>query len=105
MEEERSKMRKFLTYANPVSPQTRLAAGVTAFPLLIFYGPSIQPTTFNAMLNGNNISGRFMPGPDQYELVWIPLKPGSNALTLAVEGVTTSGQRTRDTDKLVFLAE
>lgn len=96
---------EFLTYANPAGPTIRLQAGVTRFPLLIFYGASIQPTTFNAMLNGTNISGRFTPAPDQYELVWVPLKPGSNTLALAVEGVTASGQKARDTDELVFLVE
>ena len=52
----------FLTYANPTGPHVRLQAGVSRFPLLIFYGPSIQPTTFSAVLNGNNISTTYQAG-------------------------------------------
>ncbi len=103
--EKPREINSFLTYANPTGPELRLQAEVTRFPLLIFYGPSIQPTTFNAMLNGSNISGRFTPAPDQYEFVWIPLKAGANTLSLGVEGITGSGQKAKDTDEFVFVVE
>jgi hypothetical protein len=96
---------RFLTYANPIDRKVRLVTGTTQVPLLIFYGASIQPTTFNAMLNGSNISSRFTPAPDQYELVWLPLKPGLNKFAVAVEGTTTSGRTAKDIDELVFLVE
>jgi hypothetical protein len=96
---------RLLTYANPIDRKVRFAAGTTQVPLLIFYGVSIQPPTFNAMLNGSNISSRFTPAPDQYELVWLPLKPGLNKFAVAVEGTTTSGRTAKDIDDLVFLVE
>jgi len=95
----------FLTYANPIRSEIRLEPGIARFPLLIFYGPSIQPTTFNAMLNGSNISGRFTPAPDKHELLWVPLRPGSNTLVMTVQGVTASGRTAKDTDELVFWVE
>lgn len=96
---------RLLTYANPTGPHIRLPARVSSFPLLIFYGAAIQPTTFSAMLNGSNISGRFTPVPDQSELVWVPLKPGSNMFALTAESVSAGGQRVKDTDELMFLVE
>jgi hypothetical protein len=94
---------ELLTYANLAGPHTVVRPGAAKFPLLIFFGAAIRPDSFNAMLNGGNISSRFTPTPGQFELVWIPLEPGSNTLVLSVEGTTASGQRIKDTDELVFL--
>ena len=96
---------RLLVYANPTSGETRLGAGVTGFPLVIFYGAGIRPVTFNAVLNGDNVSGRFTPQPEGYQIVRIPLAPGLNTLTLSVEGTLASGQTTTDTDRLVFRVE
>jgi hypothetical protein len=71
---------RLLAYANPPSTETRLRADVTSFPLVIFYGAGIEPVTFRALLNGNNISGRFAPEPEGYQIVRIPLMPGVNTL-------------------------
>lgn len=95
---------KFLTYANPASPETRLPPGATSFPLLIFYGRSIKPVTFTAMLNDMNISSRFTPAPGTSQTVLVPLRPGSNTLVLSVDGTTASGGVATDVDRLVLLA-
>ena len=92
----------FLTYANPTRLDTPLAAGDSTFPLLIFYSGSIQPVTFSAMLDDINISSRFTPRPGTTELVLIPLRAGSNALVLSVQGTTTAGQLATDIDRLTF---
>lgn len=96
---------RFLAYANPTSAETRLRAGVTSFPLVIFYGARIKPVTFNALLNGDNISGRFTPEPEGYQIVRIPLAVGLNTLVLSVEGTTASGQTVPDTHRLLFRVE
>lgn len=96
---------RLLAYAHPTSPDTRLRAGVTSFPLVIFYGAPIKPVTFNALLNGDNITGRFTPEPGGSQVVRIPLGPGLNTLVLSVEGSTASGQRATDTHRLVFRVE
>jgi hypothetical protein len=96
---------RLLAYANHLSTEARLRAGMTSFPLVIFYGAGIQPVTFNALLNGDNISGRFTPEPEGYEIVRIPLVPGPNTLLLSVEGTTASGRTVTDTHSLVFRVE
>jgi hypothetical protein len=92
----------FLTYANPTRLDTPLAPGDRTFPLLIFYGGSIQPVTFSAMRDDINISSRFTPRPGTAELVLIPLRAGSNALVLSVQGTTAAGQLATDIDRLTF---
>jgi hypothetical protein len=96
---------RLLAYANHPSTEARLRAGVTSFPLIIFYGAGIKPVTFNALLNGDNISGRFTPEPEGYQIVRIPLVPGPNTLLLSVEGTTASGRTVTDTHRLVFRVE
>ena len=96
---------RLLAYANPAGTEARLRAGATSFPLVIFYSARIRPVTFNALLNGDNISGRFTPEPEGYQIVRIPLAPGPNRLVLSVEGLTESGQTTTDTHNLLFRVE
>jgi hypothetical protein len=57
------------------------------------------------LLNGDNISGRFTPEPEGYEIVRIPLVPGPNTLLLSVEGTTAGGRTVTDTHSLVFRVE
>jgi len=96
---------RLLAYANVPSAEMRLGAGITSFPLAIFYGSRINPVTFNALMNGDNISGRFTPEPEGYQIVSIPLVPGVNTLVLSVEGATASDQTATDTQRLVFRVE
>jgi hypothetical protein len=53
-----------LAYGNYAGTEAKLSPGATSFPLVIFYGAGIKPVTFNALLNGNNVSGRFTPEPE-----------------------------------------
>ena len=96
---------RLLAYATPTSTETRLRAGSTSFPLVIFYGARVKPVTFNALLNGDNITARFTPEPEGYQIVRIPLAPGLNTLVLSIEGTTVSGQTATDTHRLVFRVE
>jgi len=65
----------------------------------------LKPVTFNALLNGDNISGRFTPEPEGYQIVRIPLTPGRNTLVLSVAGATASGQPAPDTHRLLLRVE
>lgn len=94
-----------LAYGNYAGTEAKLSPGATSFPLVIFYGAGIKPVTFNALLNGNNVSGRFTPEPEGYQIVRIPLASGPNALVLSVEGTTAGGQTIADTHRLVFRVE
>ena len=92
----------FISYANLTGAETRLPEGQTTFPLLIFYGNSIRPVTFTAMLNDTNISSWFTPDPGKSQTVFVPLRRGSNTLMLSVGGTTVAGEEATDTDRLVF---
>jgi hypothetical protein len=96
---------RLLAFASATRDETRLRAGVTSFPLIIFYGARINPVTFNAMLNGDNVSGRFTPDPEGREIVRIPVAPGLNTLVLSVEGQAATGQIATDTHRLFFRVE
>ncbi len=96
---------RFLVAGNATSPETKLTAGTASFPLVLFYGGGIDPVSFDAHLNGDNISGRFTPEPDGYQIVRVPLRPGVNTLVLSVEGALTSGVPATDTLRLVFRVE
>jgi len=98
-----SDVNKFLSYANPMSARVQLQPGQGTFPLMIFYGATIQPQTFRARLNGMDITAQFHPVPGGTELINLSLVSGSNSLTLSVEGTTASGRVATDTDRLVFL--
>jgi hypothetical protein len=93
---------RFLTYGNIIGSQTSLAAGTTNFSLLIYYGKTIVPASFSAVLNGATITSHFTPAAASSEAVILALNRGRNILSLSANG--TAGSRTAtDNDKLVFL--
>jgi hypothetical protein len=92
---------KFLSYANPSESQTTLPAGTTTFPLHIFYGSTIIPSTFKAELNGVNIAPLFNPIPAENQIVTLNLAPGRNVLVLSVNSNLPTRIAT-DTDRLVL---
>ena len=96
---------RLLLAGNVTSPETRLAVGAASFPLVLFYGARIDPVSFNAHLNGDNISGRFTPEPDGYQIVRVPVRHGVNTLVLSVESAAASGAPATDTLRLVFRVE
>ena len=97
-----SDVNEFLTYANPIAAQATLRAGKTPFPLIIFYGTTINPASFTATLNGANISRRFKPIPGRYRVVPHKCALGSNTPILSVRGKTAGGQVATDTERLGF---
>jgi hypothetical protein len=98
-----SDVNKFLSYANPLQARVQLPAGENSFPLLIFYGSTILPQTFQARLNGVDIGSLFHPVPGGTELVNLTLTSGSNSLLLSIQGTSASGRVATDTDRLTFI--
>lgn len=92
----------FMTYASPSERRTELAAGTSHFPVLIYYGPTIDPATFSAELDRTDVTRLFTPEPGGFELVNVPLVPGRSTLVLSVQG-ESRGRTSTDTDRLVFL--
>jgi hypothetical protein len=91
----------FLTYSAPDQRSVRLPVGTTHYPLMVFYGPTVQAATFTAELNRDDVSHLFDPRAGGMNAVNLPLRPGRNTLVLSIEG--TDGSRVhRDTDRLVF---
>lgn len=94
---------EFLAYVQPVKPDSTLPAGTTSFNVVIIYGPTIDPSTFNATLNHppTPFTG-FHLVPNTSETVTIPLTSGKNSLTLEVQDLREDGKTDSDKDELTF---
>jgi hypothetical protein len=92
---------RFLSYGNLSSNQVTLPAGTATFPLFIFYDTAILPASFNAVLDGVDVTNLFHPTPGGRESVSLPLVSGRNVLKLSVDGQLPSRTAT-DTDRLVL---
>lgn len=99
---QREDVNFFLAYASPLQTRTNLPAGTTSFDVIIRYGETIDPVTFNVTLNGAPVAG-FTPVPGTYQEVTITLAPGRNVLALDVQGIRNDGRLATDQDRLVFL--
>ena len=93
----------FLGYKNPNQAQTQLDLGETSYTVHVYYGRTIDPSTFTAELNRQDVSEWFSPQPFSNEEVELPLQKGRNTLVLSVEGTRNDGKRAKDTDRLVFI--
>ncbi|MDF1613792.1 hypothetical protein [Desulfurivibrio dismutans] len=94
---------KFLGYAQPTEARTELAPGANSYTVHVYYGRTVDPATFSAELNREDISALFSPEPFTDEELEIPLQPGRNTLVLSIEGGRNDGKTARDTDRLVFI--
>jgi len=92
----------FLSYSNPTTIGTTLAPGVNIFDLVVFLGPTTDPMTFTAELNGVVIMNKFTVFAGSASVVRLDLVTGNNVLILTVEGVRPSGATGMDTDKFTF---
>jgi hypothetical protein len=93
----------FLGYEQPTQVQTDLAAGTSDYTVHIYYGKRIDPASFTAELNKQDISQHFSPYPFSNQEVEIPLQQGRNVLVLSIEGARGDGRKAKDTDRLVFI--
>jgi hypothetical protein len=99
---QRTAVNALLSYARPAQTRTTLPSGTAAFSLMVFYHAAIDPTTFQADLNGAAVTSLFSPTPGSHEIVSIPLQTGRNVLKLSVTG-SVDGRAGADRDQLVFL--
>jgi len=97
-----SDVNKFLSYIRPSERQTTLPAGTTTYYMMIRYGDTIIPATFNAELNGMDITSLFNPAPGGTEAVTLNLSQGRNTLVLSVDANLTN-RIAGDKDRLVFI--
>jgi len=75
-------------------------------------GESVNQSTFNAKLNGTDVTASFLPGSESGELVGIfnfrtsPLVIGRNVLLISVDGIVPGTTRTAtDVDRIVFTVQ
>lgn len=101
---QRSDVDDFLIFANPVEKSTTVPSSVDHFNVYIFYGTTIDETTFEATLNGEPFNN-FNPLPGTREILTIPLFPGRNTLLVKVAGIRTDGRTATDRDRLTFVVE
>lgn len=93
----------FLGYEKPKQDKTDLKTGVASYTMHVYYGKTIDPVTFEADLNNQDISQRFAPKPFTDEEVEIPLQQGRNTLTLTIDGTKKDGKKATDKDRPVFV--
>ncbi|NVM22234.1 MAG: hypothetical protein HWN68_10705 [Desulfobacterales bacterium] len=93
----------FLSYANPLQMRTELPSGTTKFSLHIFYGQTIDPATFKAELNRQDISSQFEPKPVGDQVVELNLRKGQNVLLVSIKGKRKDDRTAKDRDRLVFI--
>jgi hypothetical protein len=101
---QRSAVNDFLKFLNPLQTRFSLPIRVTRYPIAVQYGPSIDPSTFQAVLNGVDITSQyaFEPSPGTSKTVAIPLSPGRNILKLQVDGLI-AGRTATDRDTLTII--
>ena len=95
----------FLTYLSPQSKDTELPGGTVSFEVDIIYGPSIDPSSFEATLSKQPFLG-YKPVAGTTEKVTVrPLPPGRNVLVLSADGVKSDGKTANDKDRLSFVVK
>lgn len=84
---EADAVNKVLRYSNPVTALTNLRFTEARFPVAILYGASVSPSSFQAVLDGVDVTARFSPAPDRHEVVSLDLALGrDNVLQLNADG-------------------
>lgn len=93
----------FLGYLQPTQAQTEMQPDTTHYTIHLYYGRTINPETFKAELNKQDITQQFSPTPLTDQEVEISLQKGRNVLILSTEGVRKDGKKANDKDRLVFI--
>lgn len=99
---QRDDVDAFITYVQPADRDITLPEGRTSYDVIIVYGITIDPETFEAELNKQPCDG-FTPIPGGTETVTITLQAGKkNKLRIQVDGERVDGKTATDKDKLTF---
>jgi hypothetical protein len=94
----------FLAFLNPTARTTSLPPGTGSYPVSIFYGPNIIPSSFQATLNGQPFLG-FVPVAGTVQSVNVPLSPGRNLLRIQIGGLDSAGRAATDKDTLILIVQ
>lgn len=92
-----------LTWGRPNSATVRSSSASNTYRVIIVYGPTINPATFRAQMDGHDVTRLFHPAPLKIEPVTLRLRPGRNVLKVTVNGILDS-RNAVDTDTLSFSA-
>jgi hypothetical protein len=68
----------------------------------IKYAKALDASSFQATLNGDEVSVRFRPKPDSDEVVQLPLQEGTNVLRLSGDRVTTDRELKPETEQVMY---
>lgn len=72
----------------PAGTQSLMLPQSERYEVRVKYGRALEPESFQATLNGEDVSARFRPAPGAAETVELPLRDGRNVLRLTGEGVS-----------------
>lgn len=101
---QRDEVDGFLSYVTPTAHQTGLPAGTFSTKVTVLYGTSVIPSTFQAVLEGTDVTSWFHPVPGGREAISIRPVTGRNVLKLSVRG-SVGARSASDQDQLVFLVQ
>jgi hypothetical protein len=96
---------KFLRYANPLETSVDLPPGTGSFDLVVVFGETIVPASFQASLNRTDITEQFVVAPGGTAVVKLPLESGRNVVELSVDGQRNDGRTAGESDRLVFVVK
>ncbi|WP_303902198.1 hypothetical protein [Thiohalomonas denitrificans] len=96
---------QFLRFANPLETSVDLSPDIEHYDLVVVFGETIVPASFEASLNRSNITERFTVAPGGTAVVKLPLEPGRNTVVLSIDGERDDGRTATDTDQIIFVVK
>ncbi|WP_303902191.1 hypothetical protein [Thiohalomonas denitrificans] len=96
---------KFLRFANPLETSVDLPPDTEHYDLVVVFGETIVPESFEASLNRSDITDRFTVAPGGTAVVKLPLEPGRNKVVLSIDGERDDGRIATDTDQITFVVK
>lgn len=70
------------SFAQPTTAHVQLPPGEKTLPVVLYYDPAVEVSSFRALLDGNDLSRMFHVRSGELELVAVPLEPGQRTLTI-----------------------
>lgn len=95
---------KFLRYASPLQSRTKVPAN-SSYIVIVYYGKTIDPSTFSAALDRGDVTSSFHPIPGGADAITIKIGMSTIKLELSVAGTKSSGGTGTDSDTLTFIPQ
>ncbi len=96
---------RFLRFANPLETSVNLSPETASYDLVVIFGETIVPASFEASLNRSDITDQFTVAPGGTAVVKLPLEPGRNKVVLSIDGERDDGRIATDTDQITFVVK